>query len=173
MGKTSTYGGRTLPKHHVKIDAYGTVDELNSNLGLLRDLVSDSEFKKELLNIQDRLFSIGSHLASESGKSQRLPILKASFITELENSIDAMEAALPEMKTFLLPGGHQTVSVCHICRSVCRRAERAVSHLSELEEINALVLPYMNRLSDYLFVLSRKIAKDSNTIEQPWIPNFD
>lgn len=172
-GTTSTYGGRKLPKHHLKIEAYGSVDELNSTLGSLRDMDIDPGFRKEIIDIQDRLFTIGSHLASDPGKDQKLPVLRENMINELEVSIDKMDETLPEMKNFLLPGGHPVVSACHVCRCVCRRAERAVTHLGEMEEIHPVILPYMNRLSDYLFVLGRKMANDLGISEVPWIPEFE
>ena len=171
-GKTSTLGGTMLAKHNIKIEAYGTVDELNAHLGLLRDQDVSDTLKNSLILIQDRLFSIGSHLASdENKKDQRLPILKNEFILDLEDQIDEMDAILPEMRNFILPGGHSVVSICHISRCVCRRAERCISQLSDEETINPLILPFLNRLSDYLFMLGRKLGMDLNAKEIPWVPN--
>ena len=170
-GKTSTLGGTLLPKHNLKIEAYGTVDEVNAFLGWLRDQNIDDSTKGNIITIQDQLFSIGAHLASDVEKKDlRLPELKNQFILDLEGQIDEMETFLPEMKNFILPGGHPAVSACHISRVVCRRAERCVSHLSEKEIINPIILPYLNRLSDYLFVLSRKLSKDLGSKEVPWLP---
>ncbi|HAW52704.1 MAG TPA: cob(I)yrinic acid a,c-diamide adenosyltransferase [Flavobacteriales bacterium] len=171
-GETSTLGGSRLVKHHIKIEAYGTVDELNAYLGMLRDQEISQAIKNEVILIQDRLFSIGSYLASDQDKKdQRLPDLKSEFIEDLERQIDKMDELLPVMKNFILPGGHPAVSVCHISRCVCRRAERRVSELGEIERINPVILPFLNRLSDYLFMLGRKISLDLHAKEIPWIPN--
>lgn len=170
-GTTGIIGGTRLPKHHIRIESYGTVDELNSYIGLLRDLIQDQAIHTVLLEIQDRLFTIGSHLASDPEKSNmQLPQLFVSDVEFLESVIDQMDEALPPMKSFVLPGGHATVSHCHIARCVCRRAERNVAHLAENEPVEALISTYMNRLSDYLFVLSRKLAHELNAIETPWKP---
>lgn len=173
-GTTGLIGGTRLPKHHIRIDSYGTVDELNSYVGLLRDLITDTELIAVLLEIQDRLFTIGSHLAADPVKSNmELPKLYESDITYLENQIDAMDAQLEPMKSFVLPGGHPTVSHCHIARCVCRRAERLVAHLAENEPVDALIPAYMNRLSDHLFMLSRKLTHDLGAEEMPWKPRKD
>lgn len=170
-GTTGLIGGTRLPKHHVRIESYGTVDELNSHIGLIRDLVSDESIISVLLEIQDRLFTIGSHLAADPEKSNmQLPELFASDVTFLEEAIDSMDETLEPMKFFVLPGGHPTVSHCHIARCVCRRAERLVAHLAETEPVEPLISAYMNRLSDYLFVLSRKLSNDLGAIESPWKP---
>lgn len=170
-GTTGLIGGTRLPKHHLRIESYGTVDELNSYIGLLRDSISEESVISVLLEIQDRLFTIGSHLAADPEKSNmQLPELFQSDIEFLEEKIDEMDQELEPMKFFVLPGGNQLVSHTHIARCVCRRAERMVTHLSETEEVEALILSYMNRLSDYLFVLSRKFTKDLNAIETPWVP---
>lgn len=170
-GTTGLIGGTRLPKHHVRIESYGTVDELNSYIGLLRDLISENDTITALLEIQDRLFTIGSHLAADPEKSKmQLPELFASDVTFLENQIDQMDEALEPMKFFVLPGGHPTVSHCHIARCVCRRAERLVTHLAETETVDPLIGAYMNRLSDYLFVLSRKLSSDLGAEEIPWKP---
>ncbi len=160
-GLTSLFGGQRVPKHHIRIEAYGTVDELNSYIGLIRDQDIDENSIKSLIEIQDRLFTVGSILATEPGNTKvKVPQLKAEDITFLEKEMDKMNEHLPEMRSFVLPGGHTTVSYCHITRCVCRRAERLISHLAEIETIDGMVLQYLNRLSDYLFVLSRKIVAD-------------
>ena len=170
-GTTGLIGGTRLPKHHMRIEAYGTVDELNSYLGLVRDCVSDVKVIESILEIQERLFTLGSNLAADPVKStMELPKLFESDITFLESEIDQMDAELPPMKFFVLPGGHTIVSHCHVARCVCRRAERLVSLLAENEFVDPLISAYMNRLSDYLFVLSRKMAHDLNANEIPWKP---
>ncbi|MGB0882843.1 MAG: cob(I)yrinic acid a,c-diamide adenosyltransferase [Vicingaceae bacterium] len=172
-GTTSLFGGQRVPKHHIRIEAYGTVDELNSYIGLIRDQDIDKRSIETLIEVQDRLFTVGSILATEPGNTKvKVPQLNAEDITFLENEIDAMNEHLPEMRSFVLPGGHTTVSYCHITRCVCRRAERLISHLGELETIDALVLQYLNRLSDYLFVLGRKIVLDKAVNEVEWKPRM-
>src|SRR3954471_7196541 len=168
-GQTSLIGGTRVPKHHIRIEAYGTVDELNSHVGLIRDQKIDAHAIELLIEIQDRLFTIGSSLASDPGKSKmKIPDLKEEDVTLLEQEMDKMDESLPEMKSFVLPGGHTTVSYCHIARCVCRRAERLSIHLSENSFVAELVIKYLNRLSDYLFVLSRKLSHDLNAEEIPW-----
>ncbi|ASS49316.1 MAG: ATP:cob(I)alamin adenosyltransferase [Candidatus Fluviicola riflensis] len=170
-GTTGLIGGTRLPKHHIRIESYGTVDELNSYIGLLRDLIADQTLAPVLLEIQDRLFTIGSHLAADPVKSKmELPKLSEADVTFLETEIDTMDQQLEPMKFFVLPGGHPTVSHCHIARCVCRRAERLIAHLAENEPVDALIGAYMNRLSDYLFMLSRKLTKDLGAEEMPWRP---
>lgn len=171
-GETSLIGGTRVPKHHVRIEAYGTVDELNSYIGLVRDLITESHAQfKLLIEIQDRLFTIGAILAADPEKSKmKLPDLHESDIALLEKAIDEMDSHLPEMKHFVLPGGHPTISHLHIARCVCRRAERNVIHLNEIAPVNDLTFKYLNRLSDYLFTLSRQLAIDYKAIETPWIP---
>jgi cob(I)alamin adenosyltransferase len=172
-GETSLIGGTRVPKHHVRIEAYGTVDELNSYIGLIRDQSIDKKSITTLLEIQDRLFTIGSSLASDPEKSKmKIPDLKEDDILFLEKEIDQMNETLPEMRSFVLPGGHTTVSYCHVARCVCRRAERAVLLLKETSYVDELVVKYLNRLSDYLFVLSRKLAHDLNARETPWKPRM-
>jgi len=172
-GQTSLIGGTRLPKHHIRIEAYGTVDELNSFVGLVRDSISEKELFDLLIEIQDRLFTIGSLLAADPEKNKmQLPQLNESDVVLLEKAIDKMNETLPEMKSFVLPGGHPTVSHCHIARCVCRRAERAVLKLSENEKVEELIYKYLNRLSDYLFVLSRKLTQDLKTNEIPWKPRM-
>jgi cob(I)alamin adenosyltransferase len=172
-GQTSLIGGTRVPKHHIRIESYGTVDELNSFIGLIRDQQIDEQSKKVLIEIQDRLFTIGSSLASDPEKSKmKIPDLKDEDVTFLEKEIDKMNETLPEMRSFVLPGGHTTVSYCHLARCVCRRAERATIHLSENSFVADLVIKYLNRLSDYLFVLSRKLTHDLNAEEIPWKPRM-
>ncbi|MBL7882978.1 MAG: cob(I)yrinic acid a,c-diamide adenosyltransferase [Bacteroidia bacterium] len=172
-GQTSLIGGTRVPKHHIRIESYGTVDELNSFIGLIRDQTIDEHSKTILIEIQDRLFTIGASLASDPQKSKmKIPDLKEEDVILLETEMDKMDESLPEMKSFVLPGGHTTVSYCHIARCVCRRAERISIQLSETEFVAELVIKYLNRLSDYLFVLSRKLSIDLNAKEIPWKPRM-
>jgi len=171
QGQTSLIGGMRVSKHALRIESYGTVDELNSYLGVLRDQDIQTSYKSELIEIQQLLFTIGSHLAvGKEGSSMKLPELKEGHVLQLESSIDKMDEQLPPMRFFVLPGGHQAVSFCHVARCVCRRAERLVVHLASEDHVDALILTYLNRLSDYLFTLSRKIAQDLGAEEQPWMP---
>lgn len=172
-GQTSLIGGTRVPKHHIRIETYGTVDELNSHIGLIRDQQIDEQSRKILIEIQDRLFTIGSSLASDPERSKmKIPDLKEEDVTLLEQEMDRMNETLPEMRSFVLPGGHTIVSYCHIARCVCRRAERLTIHLSENSFVADLVIKYLNRLSDYLFVLSRKLTHDLNAEEIPWKPRM-
>jgi cob(I)alamin adenosyltransferase len=177
-GTTSLFGGTRVPKHHIRIESYGTVDELNSHIGLIRDQDINVLYKNVLIEVQDRLFTVGAILATPPEKEvlkngqkrlQNLGILETD-IEFLENEIDSMEDSLPPMTHFVLPGGHTTVSYCHIARCVCRRAERLAVHLHEIEPTDELVIKYLNRLSDYLFVLARKLSHDLNADEVKWIP---
>lgn len=170
-GTTQLIGGRRVPKSSLKIEAYGTVDELNSFIGLLRDQGPNEIVCSHLLEIQDRLFVIGALLAKDSDAKMQLPELKDSDTVSLESWIDEMDQTLDPMRNFVLPGGHSTVSICHITRCVCRRAERVSVDLSHQEHVPENVLMYLNRLSDYLFVLSRKLAVDLDAKEIAWIPN--
>ena len=170
-GQTSLIGGTRLPKHHIRIEAYGTVDELNSHIGLLRDVIEDASTRELLVSIQDRLFTIGSHLAADPVKNKmELPGLFEEDITALEKAIDTIDGIVPEMKSFVLPGGHVHVSYCHIARCVCRRAERAVLRLAENEKVEDIHFKYLNRLSDYLFMLSRWLTFHYKAEEIPWKP---
>ncbi len=172
-GQTSLIGGTRVPKNNIRIEAYGTVDELNSWIGLLRDTILDSHVKTILIEVQDRLFTIGSSLAADPEKSKmKLPDLLESDVTLLEHEIDVMDKVLPPMKSFVLPGGNEIVSHCHIARCVCRRAERCTIHLTETSPVNEIVIHYLNRLSDYLFTLSRKLSLDLGTEEIPWKPRM-
>ncbi len=177
-GTTALFGGTRVPKHHIRIESYGTVDELNSHLGLIRDQTIDDHYKNILINVQDKLFTIGAILATDPEKAvlksgkERLDIERISNedITLLEHEMDKMNDALPPMTNFILPGGHQTVSFCHIARCVCRRAERLASALNDISPIESNALTYLNRLSDYLFVLARKLSNDLQAEEIKWIP---
>jgi len=170
-GTTSLLGGRRVSKSHDRINAYGTVDELNAFMGLLRDQVVNTYRQEFLISIQERLFTIGASLAAEAPDSKvKRPDLQEDDVTTLEQAIDQMEESLPPMKNFVLPGGHQSVSFCHLARCVCRRAERLVIKLKESEQVEDMVVIYLNRLSDYLFVLGRKIVQELNAEEVPWIP---
>lgn len=170
-GTTGLFGGARVPKHHIRIESYGTVDELNSYVGLVRHRDIDPRQKEVLGEVQDRLFTIGSILASDpSKKNLSVPDLQGSDVELLEREIDAMNTSLPEMRHFVLPGGNDTVAFCHIARCVCRRAERLTVLLNETDPVEPLVLTYLNRLSDYLFVLSRKSSQDTGADEVPWKP---
>jgi cob(I)alamin adenosyltransferase len=173
-GKTSLFGGPRVDKDDIKVEAYGSVDELNSNIGLLRDFIEkDKKTVEVLINIQDRLFTLGAILATaKEAKNVKLPQIHSADVTYLENKIDEMNVTLPEMKFFVLPGGNKSASVCHICRCVCRRAERKVVTLSKVEKTDEIIIKYLNRLSDYLFVLSRKIIHDNKATEIPWHPKM-
>jgi cob(I)alamin adenosyltransferase len=170
-GLTSLIGGARVPKHHLRIESYGTVDELNSYIGLIRDQQIQDEDKATLKEIQDRLFTVGALLASDPEKSRmKVPDLNDEDISLLEQEMDRMDEVLPALKHFVLPGGNTTASYCHVARCVCRRAERMVVHLNEDEYVNENVIIYLNRLSDYLFTLSRKVVFDNNGEENKWFP---
>lgn len=170
-GQTSLIGGTRVPKFDIRIEAYGTVDELNSYIGLIRDQEIDAHSKEILIEIQDRLFTLGALLAEDTKKNKMtLPQISEADITLLEKEIDIMNETLPEMKSFVLPGGHTVISFSHIARCVCRRAERCTLKLNEEQPVNELIYKYLNRLSDYLFVLSRKFTQDLKATETPWKP---
>ncbi|RMB60457.1 cob(I)yrinic acid a,c-diamide adenosyltransferase [Dokdonia sinensis] len=177
-GTTALFGGTRVPKHHIRIDSYGTVDELNSHIGLIRDQEIDPRSKEILVHIQDKLFTVGAVLATDpekatlkNGKDRlNIPKIDEEDIELLEKEMDIMNDHLPQMTHFVLPGGHTTVSYCHIARCVCRRAERLASALYELEPFDEHTLKYLNRLSDYLFVLARKLSSDLQAEEVKWIP---
>ena len=170
-GTTSLIGGTRVSKAHLRINTYGTVDELNSYIGLLRDQPINEIRKDILKELQDRLFTIGSHLAMDYEVSKKqLPDLLPADVTLLENAMDTMDASLPELRHFILPGGHQSISFAHIARTVCRRAERMIVELNGNEEVEDLIVVYMNRLSDYLFVLSRAMAVELGVEEVKWYP---
>ena len=172
-GMTSLLGGRKVSKHNIQIEAYGTIDELNSNLGLLRDYCNDVIDINFLLEIQKKLFSIGAILAIDMNKKKNDKIINISItkndIILIENQIDSINSKLSVMTNFIIPGGHYKVSTCHICRSICRRAERRVSELKEIYKFEDEILIFINRLSDYLFVLARKLSFDTNSKEIKWV----
>ena len=174
-GYTSLIGGSRVPKHHLRIESYGTVDELNAYIGLIRDQNLTEPQKQILAEIQNCLFIIGSSLASEidnpddqKRKAMKLPDLRLEDIELLETEMDSMNEDLPQLKNFILPGGSNSISICHLARCVCRRAERNVVHLAEDNHVNELIVVYLNRLSDYLFVLARKLSSDQNIPEILW-----
>lgn len=169
-GETSLVGGTRVSKTHVRIEAYGTVDELNAWIGRLRDHGETSLWKDRIITVQDRLFTIGSNLALETPGKFNIPLLHEDDITDLETWMDEMDVGLPAMRNFVLPGGHPVVSDCHITRTVCRRAERQVLRMAEEIDVDALIVTYLNRLSDLLFVLARKLTFDGGFEEMPWQP---
>jgi cob(I)alamin adenosyltransferase len=172
-GTTSLFGGKRVSKADLRIDTYGTVDELNSWIGVVRDQPVNEKRKDILIEIQDRLFTVGSILATEPGNTKvKIPSLIETDITFLEKEIDTMDSELPPMRSFVLPGGNQSVSFCHVTRTVCRRAERLTIALNSQEPVDALVIKYLNRLSDYLFVLARKMALELNVEDTPWKPRM-
>ena len=176
-GETSLFGGTRVKKYDLRIEAYGTVDELNSYIGLIRDQELDSVTFKSLIKIQNELFTLGAMLATppnkeklKSGKDRlKIPKINEMDIQFLENEMDKMNETLPAMKSFILPGGHTTVSYCHIARNICRKAERITVELNDNEFVNENIIVYLNRLSDYLFVLARKLTLDNNATEIPWV----
>lgn len=169
-GTTGLLGGARVPKHHLRIEAYGTVDELNSYLGILRDI--QPLHQETIIEIQDRLFTLGSHLAVEPSHvgKMKLPEISEKDILNLENEMDKMDEVLPPMKNFILPGGNIAVSHCHVARTICRRAERCIAALNDHQKVDPLIMQYLNRLSDFLFVLSRKLTLELNAQEIPWQP---
>ncbi|MBK7762155.1 MAG: cob(I)yrinic acid a,c-diamide adenosyltransferase [Bacteroidetes bacterium] len=174
-GSTGLIGGTRIPKSHIRIEAYGTVDELNSWIGNLIDRLHIDESKIVLREIQDRLFTIGSSLACDPAKDTKMhiPDLKSADVELLEQQIDLMNESLPELKHFVLPGGNELASSCHVVRCVCRRAERICVHLQQENEfVDDKVIIYLNRLSDYLFVLSRFILHENGGVETKWEPRL-
>ena len=169
-GTTSLLGGTRVSKAQIRIEAYGTVDELNACIGLLRDQLVNKLRKDFLKEIQNRLFTLGATLATEPGKDKVNPCLFPCDIEALETAMDEMDATLPALKNFVLPGGHQSVSFAHLARCVCRRAERIAIALHETEPLDEPAIKYLNRLSDYLFVLGRKMAQELNAEEIKWEP---
>ena len=172
-GTTGLVGGNRVKKSDLRLDAYGTVDELNAYIGLIRSMISDPLIQDLLFEVQNKLFVIGSKLASDEKGLKLTGKLDCSgtAISNLEKAIDKFEEELPALQNFILPGGSQLVSFCHVARTVCRRAERRVVQLAEIVQIEDLIVQYLNRLSDYLFVLSRKVAKDQGVEETKWIPD--
>ncbi len=172
LGETSLLGGTRVPKSHKRVDAYGTIDELNSFLGLLRDQPIAEYYKKVLLSIQENLFVAEARIAADPRlKHTSLPVLQAEEILFLEKEIDEMNISLSELTHFILPGGYAPSSMCHVARTVCRRAERAVIKLSSKKTPDEeIIIRYLNRLSDYLFVLARKTGRDAGADETLWAP---
>lgn len=170
VGETSLFGGRRVSKADLRIETYGTTDELNSWIGLVRDVNANESERTLLKGVQDRLFTIGASLAADPDNHKlKTPDLHEADVTALENAIDEMDKVLPALTHFVLPGGHQHVSYCHIARTVCRRAERLAVALHHEAEVHPLVIKYLNRLSDYLFALSRKMAHDLGAEEVKWL----
>ena len=168
-GETSLIGGTRVKKSNIRIDAYGTVDELNSFIGLIRDSATDKFKEEELMDIQDHLFVLGADLATDKTKSKmNNPVLQDADIEALETSIDKMESELEPLKNFIIPGGDITASYCHVARCVCRRAERRAIELSEDMEVDLKILKFLNRLSDYLFVLARVYTSRQSGVETLW-----
>ena len=168
-GHTSLIDGQIVNKHNLSVDAYGTVDELNSFLGLLKDYIKDETIKDILNNIQPKLFSIGSILAS--GKNQNMlekVKIEKKDVKYIESHIDSMNNELPELKNFIIPGGHKISSYSHVCRSICRRAERRISELNNEQSVDPNILSYINRLSDFFFVLSRYLMYSDKIEETRW-----
>lgn len=174
-GSTSLIGGVRVPKNHIRIESYGTIDELNSYLGMVNDMAGNEVINEWLREIQDRLFTIGSELATAPQKAvkMKLPDLREADITLLEQWIDQMNESLPEMRSFILPGGNLASSAAHVARCICRRAERLCVGMQEHEEfVQELIIPYLNRLSDFLFVLARYIGHINKAPEVPWRPRI-
>lgn len=172
-GQTSLIGGSRVPKYHLRIESYGTIDELNSYIGLIRDQNIDPQIIAVLKEVQDRLFTIGSVLASDPEKSKmKVPDLTSKDIELLEQEIDRMNEVLPELRKFILPGGNNAISFCHIARCVCRKAERITVQLAEESVVDSEILKYLNRLSDYLFVVARMIGFNEGITENEWNPRL-
>ncbi len=173
-GETSLLGGSRVDKNHPRIEAYGTLDELNSFIGFLRDSINDEHLRAVLLQIMEQVFTAESRLAADNNETRNLlPLLTDKNILLLEDEIDKMNVTLPSLANFILPGGHISVSAAHIARTVCRRAEREVIKLRESYHVEEIIIRYLNRLSDYFFVLARKLAHDSNIPEITWKPDVN
>ena len=173
-GETSLIGGKRVKKYSERIEAYGTVDELNAYIGLIRDAINDEQITKDLIKIQHHLMAVGTELAADNDFDKtKLSLIQEKNIKWLEQEIDKIEAILPALTNFILLGGHTTVSYCHIARTICRRAERKAIYVAELFKTENLTVQYLNRLSDYLFVLARKLSKDLNANEILWNPNLE
>ncbi|PVX52560.1 cob(I)alamin adenosyltransferase [Balneicella halophila] len=169
-GKTGLVGGQRVSKHNIRLEAYGTVDELNSFVGLLESQSMDKRMKEFLGKLQYKLFDIGAYLATEKEDLEKYNIVacEEDDVTEIEALIDELNEELPKLKHFIMPGGHQTVAFCHIARTVCRRAERRITHLATEEDIDTVVVKYINRLSDLFFIMARKLAQDLQISEHKW-----
>ena len=172
-GTTSLIGGTRVPKYDIRLEAYGTIDELNAHIGLLISAMENSSDIKFLRGIQNKLFDVGSHLATDQSKTtlHRTSVMSEDEVEELEQRIDEMDENLPGLKSFILPGGTSASSVAHICRTICRRGERRILELSEKTEISSELIAYVNRLSDFFFVLSRKLNLETGEVEIYWNPN--
>jgi len=171
-GETSLIGGSRVSKADVRIEAYGTVDELNSLIGMVRDHLKSDETKNLLIRIQETLFSMGAILATDETFSHKIKTsINPEDVTMLEEAMDTMDSTLPPLRYFILPGGHPSVSYCHLARVVCRRAERRVIALSGETIVDEMIIKYLNRLSDFFFVLSRAVSKDLGAEEIPWNPD--
>lgn len=170
QGETSLFGGKRVSKDDLRIEAYGTVDELNANLGYLSDLIEETSFKAFLFKIQNQLFNIGALLAVDPAQDFKMPGIDENDVKMIEEEIDKMEEELTPLKNFILPAGNPIISHCHIVRCVCRRAERRVISLSKREEVEELIIHFLNRLSDYLFVLSRWLGQHLGVEEVKWQP---
>jgi len=170
-GTTGLLGGTRVPKHHLRIEAYGTMDELNSWVGVLAGIECVADQRALLLRVQSHLFTLGSHLARDPAKdSMTLPRINPILTNELEQAIDLMEQSLPPLTNFILPGGSRDAAWCHVARCVCRRAERCTTALAESEQVDPLILAFLNRFSDYLFVLGRYVSLRSGSAEVVWKP---
>lgn len=175
-GETGLIGGKRVSKAHIRIESYGTVDEMNSFIGMVSDLCCNDDISSQLREIQDRLFTIGSVLATDTSKEvkMKLPDLNDDDVLWLEQQMDRMDETLPPMRSFILPGGQLAASTCHVARCVCRRAERLCVAMQEHNEyVPELVIRYLNRLSDYLFVLARYITQINHATEIPWRPRIE
>ncbi len=174
LGETSLFGGTRVKKNHLRLETYGSLDELNSFIGLLADGLEDTEVITLLRTVQARIFDVGAVLANEKAeKASKVPTIKENHIEILERAIDKMDLELDPMKYFILPGGHIVSSYAHLARTVCRRCERLIISLADEIEIDPILVKYINRLSDYLFVLARYILKKSEKSEIAWIPDLD
>ncbi|PKP19716.1 MAG: ATP:cob(I)alamin adenosyltransferase [Bacteroidetes bacterium HGW-Bacteroidetes-21] len=170
-GSTSLVGGKRVKKTDVRVEAYGTVDELMSNIAVLIAFIEDEKLQEELKKVQNCLMTIASHLATEDDEiRQKLPQIQEASIHFLEKQIDLMDEEIPELNSFILPGGNKTSSLCHVARSVCRRAERNSLRINQIDTTSPLAVKYLNRLSDYLFTLSRFLLQKNNIPETLWRP---
>ncbi len=168
-GTTALIGGKRVRKNHQRIEAYGTADELISFLGLLRDYCGEAKHKEFIFKIQNELMVLSAILATDCESTlDKIPGLSKESIETIEKEIDSLEILLPPLKAFVIPGGHPAVSTCHIARTVCRRTERTVLSLAENEVVPDIVIAYLNRLSDYLFVLSRLLTTENHADEIIW-----
>lgn len=170
-GTTSLVGGTRVPKNHIRLEAYGTVDELNSEIGVLISLLPEGHDADFLQGVQNQLFVVGSNLATDQSITElrQASVVSADKVAEMESEIDRIDSELPPLRAFVLPGGSQASAVCHVCRTVCRRCERRILTLAQEAEVQEELMKYINRLSDYLFVLARKLNHDSKKNEIFWV----